>query len=448
MELNNLLIINSVNSGISLIMGVIMLFLNRFSYKHGTGYWASGALVIGIGLLIKAVFPSFESFVIAGFPIFVTIGFYLYLAGIWKFKGKKINCWIMIGIPVLDVLQTILFFKIFPFYKIHLGLHYLFITIYFLLAISEMIRLNTDQKYLKNIFLLNALSFAISLVIVLLGFSILFTTPNINPLQVNPTVIITFIINGFLMISLTFGFLTAVNLRLNMELEGQVKSNTKFLSIIAHDLRGPIGNITSFLDLLQNETELSEKDRKRYLKLLNVLSQSTFHLLQNLLEWATKSKNLNKFKSERIELSLIVSGNIDFFKCATALKSIDLKFTEVEKIAVLGNSNMIQTIVRNLISNAIKFTPNGGTITITTEKKSEKGRLTVSDTGQGMAPEVINSFYKFETNTSTIGTNGEVGSGLGLVLCKELASRMNGIIKIESDVGIGTKVIIDFPLVE
>ncbi len=446
MELNNLLIINIVNSGISLIMGFIMLFLNQFSYKLGTGYWASGALIIGVGLLIKAVFPTFDSFVIAGFPIFVTIGFYLYLAGIWKFKGENINYWIMIGIPVLDVLQTILFFKIFPFYRIQLGLHYLFITIYFLLAIFQMIRLNSDQKYLKNIFLVNAFSFAISLAIVLIGFYILITTPIIDPLQVNPTVIITFIINGFLMIALTFGFLTAVNLRLNMELEGQVKSNTKFLSIIAHDLRGPVGNITSFLDLLQNESDLSEKDRKKYLKLLNVLSQSTFHLLQNLLEWATKSKNLNKFKSERIELGQIISGNIDLFKSAVLLKSIDLKFIEAEKIAVSGNSNMLQTIVRNLISNAIKFTPKGGTITIATEKTPGKVRLTVSDTGQGMKPETINSFFKFETNTSTIGTNGEVGSGLGLVLCKELASRMNGIIDIESDVGVGTKVIIDFPL--
>lgn len=311
-----------------------------------------------------------------------------------------------------------------------------------------MIRLNSDHKYLKNIFLLNALSFAVSLVIVLLGFYILITTSNINPLQVNPTVIITFIINGFLMIALTFGFLTAVNLRLNMELEGQIKSNTKFLSIIAHDLRGPVGNISSFLDLLQNETEISEQERKKYLKLLNVLSQSTFHLLQNLLEWATKSKNLNKFKSERIELGQIVTGNIDFFKGATSLKSIDLKYIEAKKVIVSGNSNMLQTIVRNLISNAIKFTPTGGTITITTEETHGKVRLTVSDTGQGMKPEVINSFYKFETNTSTIGTNGEVGSGLGLVLCKELASRMNGIINIESDIGAGTKVIIDFPLVE
>lgn len=425
-----------------------MLFLNRYSFKHGTGYWASGALIIGFGLLIKAVFPNYDSFAIAGFPIFVTIGFYLYLAGIWKFKGKKINYWIMIGIPVLDALQTIVFYEIFPLYRIQSGLHFLFLILYFSLAIFEMIRLNSDQKYLRNIFLLNALSFAISLVIVLLSFYIVFTIPNFSPLQVNNMVIILLIINGFLMISLTFGFLTAVNLRLNKELEGQVESNTKFLSIIAHDLRGPVGNITVFLDLLQNETELSEKERKKYLKLLNILSQSTFHLLQNLLDWATKSKNLNRFKSERIELGEIISGNIDFFKSTTALKSINFNFIEGEQTFVSGNSNMLKTIVRNLVSNAIKFTPEGGTITITTEKTPGKVRLTVSDTGQGMKPDAINSFNKFETNTSTNGTNGEVGSGLGLVLCKELVSRMNGIINIESEIGVGTKVIIDFPWVK
>ena len=267
-------------------------------------------------------------------------------------------------------------------------------------------------------------------------------------MQATNAAIVLFIINGFIMISLTFGFLTAVNIRLTRELEGQIKSNAKFLSIIAHDLRGPIGNITSFLDLLQNKTELNEKERKRYLKILNGLSQSTFHLLQNLFEWATKSKDINEFERERIELGQIISVNIDFFKSAAFLKSINIKFDEEEKIFISGNSNMLQTVVRNLISNSIKFTPNGGEITITTTKTSHKVRLTISDTGQGMKPETINSSFKFETNNSTIGTNGEVGSGLGLVLCKELVSRMNGIIDIESHVGVGTKVMIDFPLGE
>ncbi|MDD4149311.1 MAG: HAMP domain-containing sensor histidine kinase [Bacteroidales bacterium] len=447
MDINILTIIYIINSGISLIMGFIMLFQNRYSIKLGTGYWASGALIIGVGFLLKALFPINNLFNFTELPILFTIGLYLYLAGIWKFKDKKFNYWILIGIPILDVLQTVIFYFIFPSVPIQSGIHYVVLIVYFLLAIFEMIRLNSDQKYLKKIFLLNAFAFAISLVFMLFLFYILITAPIIEPLQATNAAIITFIVNGFIMISLTFGFLTAVNIRLTRELTGQLKSNSKFLSIIAHDLRGPVGTITNFLELLQNETELNEDERKIYLNILSDLSQSTFHLLQNLLEWGTKSKNINNFKNERIELTQIITVSMDFFKSAAFLKSIDIKFTEDDKTYILGDSNMLQTIVRNLISNAIKYTPKGGTIEITTKNTSHKVRLTISDTGQGMKPEAIDSFFKFETNSSTMGTNGEVGSGIGLVLCKELTSRMNGIIVIESDVGVGTKVIIDFPLI-
>lgn len=448
MELDNLIITNIINSGISLIMGFIMLFQNSYSIKLGVRYWASGAIIIGIGFWLKVIFPFNNYLNAVGFPILLTIGLYLYLAGIWKFKNKKFNYWILIGIPILDILQTNIFYIILPSFLIKSGIHCLVLTIYFLLAIIEMIRLNPDQKYLKKVFLLNAFAFAISLILILLLFYAIITTPNIETMQVTNATIIVFIISGFIMISLTFGFLTAVNIRLNRELEGQIKSNTKFLSIIAHDLRGPVGNIKNFLDLLQNETELNEKERKRYFKILDGLSQSTFHLLQNLFEWATKSKNINNFERTRIELGQIISVNIDFFKSLAFLKSINIKFDKEEKIFISGNSNMLQTIVRNLISNSIKFTPNGGEITITTKKTSHKVRLTISDTGQGMKQEAINSSFKFETNPTTIGTNGEVGSGIGLALCNELVSKMNGIINIESIVGVGTKIIIDFPVVE
>jgi len=445
MELNNLLILNIMNSGISLIMGFYMFFLQRTSFKLGTGYWATGSLIIGVGLLTKAIFPSESSFVIAGSPILITIGLYLYLAGIWKFKESKIHKWVIIGIPVLDILQSIIFFGFSHSYRIQIGLHLFFLVIYCILALIEMIRLNNNQKYLKNIFRLNAFSFTIFLVLLLLNIYALITSPNINPLKLSNTVILMQIISGFVMIALTFGFLSAVNIRLNKELNGQLDSKTKFLSIIAHDLRSPVGNIMNFLDLLQNEDDLNEKEKKEYLKILNTLSQSTFHLLQNLLEWATKSKNLNNFESERIELSQMVSSNINIFRSSSVLKSINLNFKEGKQTYILGNTNMLQTIVRNLVSNAIKFTPEGGTINISSEKVLNNVRLIVADTGRGIEPEIIESLFKFETCQSKTGTNGEVGSGLGLVLCKELVSSNNGVIKIESTVGVGTKVIVEFP---
>lgn len=425
-----------------------MFFLQRNSLKLGTGYWATGSLIIGAGLLFRVIFPVESLLSSIGTPISITIGLYLYLAGIWRLKEKRIIKWIIIGFPILDIIQSIIFYNILFSNRIRIGLHLIFVIIYCLIAIFEMFRLNSAQKYLKEIFRLNAFSFIIFLALLVLNVYVIIVKADFNPFGLTNNIILIHIISGFVMIALTFGFLSAANIRLNTEYEGQVKSNTKFLSIIAHDLRGPVGNITSFLDLLQNDDVLNENERKEYLKILKMLSHSTFHLLQNLLEWAAKSKNLNKCKSEKIELSQLINSTTDISKGSIVLKSINFKLIEGKQTYIYGNANMLQTIVRNLVSNAIKYTPKGGAITITSEKIRNKVRLIVADTGQGIKPEIINSLFKFETNTSTIGTNGEVGSGLGLVLCKELVSNMNGEINIESHVGVGTKVIVDFPSIE
>ena len=129
-------------------------------------------------------------------------------------------------------------------------------------------------------------------------------------------------ISGFVMIALTFGFLSAVNMQLSNDLRNQLKSRNRFFSIIAHDLRGPVGNIMNVLDLLENEPELTESDRKEFMKTINTLSQSTYHLLLNLLEWASKSKDLGKFETEVLNLNQIVSENLFFFKSSAALNPL------------------------------------------------------------------------------------------------------------------------------
>lgn len=424
-----------------------MFFLQRNSLSKGPGYWTLGAVIIGVGLLLKVILPVDHFFSIALFPIFLTIGLYFYLAGIWKFKEKSINKWILIGIPLLDVMQTIVFLKIFPSRPIQIGLHTLVLLTYSMLGFVEMVRLSSNQKHLRKIFMLNAFSFVALMLIMFLFIYALIINPNIDPLKISNAVIISQIISGFLMISITFGFLSAVNIQLNKELEDQLKSKTKFLSIIGHDLRGPVGNIITFLGLLQDESDLDEEERKHYLGILNTLSQSTFHLLQNLLEWATKSRNLNEFESERIDLNQVISGNINLFKSSTAVKSIKLEINEGEHTYIQGNADSIHSVVRNLVSNAVKYTPVGGTITITSERVTNNIRLTVSDTGQGIKPEIIDSLFDFGATKSAMGTNGELGSGLGLVLCKELVSNNDGIIEIESREGVGTKVIVEFPSV-
>ena len=448
MQIQAFQILTIMNSGISLIMGLYMLFLRRSTAGNGTGYWAAGSLVIGVGLLFRLIPPAdgYLSLVCPG--VFVTLGLYLYLAGIWEFKEKKVLKWMIIGLPLADAIQSLILFFIFQSFRIQMSLHILFLFFYCLIAIYEMFKLTPGQKYLKSIFQINAISLFVFSVLLLLNMLAVLINPDFNPSTISDSGIILHIISGFVMIALTFGFFTVVNMKLDRELRSQLKSKTRFFSIIAHDLRGPIGNIMNFLELLENESDFDKNQRKEFLQALNTLSRSTFLLLQNLLEWANKSKDLSKYENERLELNKIAKENIDFFKSLAAIKSISIEFNKEHDIFISGNSNMLLTIIRNLISNAIKFTPEGGKISINTQKIEDKVRLIIIDTGEGIQPEILNSIHRFEDNVSTRGTSGEVGSGLGLVLCKEFVAQNKGTLRFDSQPGEGTTVTVEFPAVK
>lgn len=442
-ELNILII---VNSGITIIMSLYIFFLYKNSAGvKGTFFWALGALIIGIGLLLKLFNSSniFISFIVP--PLFITIGLYFYLAGILHFKEKKINKWLVFGIPILDISQSIVFYQFIPSHKIRIILHLVILAFYCIIALYEMFKITHQQKYLKKIFLINAFSLAIFLVILLVNVFAVFNNLNFDPFEVNKAVVIMFILSGFIMISLTFGFLSAVNLQLYTELKGQLKSNTKFFAIIAHDLKGPVGTIMNFLNLLNTKKSLKEEQKQQFLEKIELLSVSTFHLLQNLLEWAVKSKNIIRFEKEIIDLDKLIKSSLPFFKSTADFKLISIEYNAESKSFIKGSPKMIETIIRNLISNAIKFTPAQGKITITTTTEKEKIYLQVSDTGIGISAKNIDDLFTFENNKSTPGTAGEVGSGLGLVLCKEFAKKNNGTLYIKSILNKGTDVIIEFP---
>jgi len=425
-----------------------MLLLRRKTTGNGTGFWASGSLVIGFALLFRLIPPynGYLSMVAPG--VLVTVGLYLYLAGIWKFKQRKIHYPIIVGIPVADFLQSLVFFFVFHSFRLQLAIHVLFLSVYCVIAIIEMFKLPPEQNFLKQIFRINAFSFFIFFLLLMINLAAVLVNESINPHQISNSGIILHIISGFVMIALTFGFLSAVNMQLSSDLQNQLKSRNRFFSIIAHDLRGPVGNIMNFLDLMENEPELTEKERKKFMETLYTLSQSTYNLLLNLLEWASKSKNLSNYESEVLDLNRIVSENLSFFKSSAALKSIDVEFNQGHDISLNGNKNMLQTIVRNLVSNAVKFTPEKGRISISTTKTGDKIRLQITDTGRGMDEKTLQSLHRFKQGQTTQGTHGEKGSGLGLVLCNEFVGFHNGTLRYESQPGAGTTVIAEFPPAE
>lgn len=436
------------NAGISIIMGLYMLFLQKRTIKRGVAYWAAGSLVVGMGVLCRLFTVASGSHGMIGFTLLVTAGLYLYLAGIWVFCKKPVNWGILIGLPSFCLIQSVVTLKVFYFPRLQIFLYYLGMAVFCVLAIIQLWNTGKKEAYLRKIFKINAGVLMLFICMLAWDFVELILDPGMRLVSSENEVLLVFVMCGFLMIAVSFGFLTAVNLQLDREVKSQLESKNKFFSIIAHDLRGPVGNIMTFLNVLTKEQDLNEHDQKKYLEITNSLSCSTFQLLQNLLAWATNSKDINKFKRENIDLKGLVDENLAFFESSAAVKSIHFSYhSSNESTCIYGNSDMLLTVIRNLFSNALKFTPNGGCIDVCAKKVQDKVQLVVADSGTGMPQETVDALLQTKQVVSKKGTDGEVGSGLGFVLCKDFVHQNKGKLFVTSELNKGTKVVIEFPSV-
>ena len=215
----------------------------------------------------------------------------------------------------------------------------------------------------------------------------------------------------------------------------------KFISIIAHDLKGPIGTMIPIVKLLHEEAEKSENkilaDMAGY---LSKISETTYKLLEDLLYWAKFQRGEIKCISEVIEVHNVIEEIIDMFGVIAKNKGINIYDEIDDKFQIEADIQMTKVVIRNIISNAIKFTPENGKIVIRVYNKNEKNIIEVEDSGVGISQDRIDKLFKISEIYSTKGTDGEKGTGLGLVICREFMEKQGGIIEIESKVGKGTKI--------
>ncbi|MCT4615339.1 MAG: HAMP domain-containing histidine kinase [Marinifilaceae bacterium] len=211
----------------------------------------------------------------------------------------------------------------------------------------------------------------------------------------------------------------------------------KMFSLIAHDLRGAVGNISNGLRMLvvDNDLQLSQKERYDFLESIFHASNNAFELLENLLVWSKNQSDELKAKFEEFDLETIVDSNLDLHCDIASLKFINLVKDIDAKYKVYGDSNMINTVIRNLISNAIKFTQKGGKICIKCTEINNMISINIIDDGVGMTPEQIK---KIEYGYTTNGTNNEKGSGLGLSLINEFLEINKSKLEISSEAGKGS----------
>lgn len=214
----------------------------------------------------------------------------------------------------------------------------------------------------------------------------------------------------------------------------------KFFSIVAHDLRNPFNAILGFSDLIIEQ--IKDKDYEGSNESAEYVHQSAYsayELLENLLTWSRSQTGSILFKPEKLELKALVDKNMTLLKNSADIKGIMLLSTITTDCIVYADKEMVLTILRNLITNAIKFSNVDDRITIEAEDSGERITIHVTDTGIGINDKIIGKLFKVDESVKSTGTAKETGTGLGLILCKEFVAHHKGEIRVESKEGVGSR---------
>ena len=228
------------------------------------------------------------------------------------------------------------------------------------------------------------------------------------------------------------------------ELQELNATKDKFFSIIAHDLRDPV---VAFMGLTEMMADDSQKNSAKFtpdeIKMLLVRmmnsSRKIFSLLENLLEWSLIQRGMISFTPELLNLSESVNESLAALSESAKIKEIEFTLNISEVLNVYADANMFSTIIRNLAANAVKFTPKGGKVIVSAkQEENSMVEIAVSDTGIGMSKKILGRLFRLDINTGRHGTEGESGTGLGLLLCKDFVEKNGGKIYVDSEEGKGS----------
>ncbi len=435
-----------VATSVTLLAAILLIYLESISKQiKGPKWWSLGSFLVCLGIILFAYhgfFGKYIAFVIGGTSII--LGVLFYKTGLKRYNNKQINHRQIIIIAFINFLQGSTFTLIYPSEEIRMII-YSIISIYvaFLLLIEF---LSPESKSIKKISIVGILvagfygiTMAVRIIFVFI----------INPEHAAAEILITKILFYIIILSqiaLAFVFITLFNIKLSDELKDQLVNRDKFFSIISHDLNGPVRTMSDMLRIINNN-ELFNKDRQqKLLSELEKISNSTSHLLQNLLQWSKNQINSIKVSQKNFDLTDMIEQNIMLIEQNANYKSIKINYQSDYKINCFADPMMIDTILRNLLSNAIKFTPENGIVDISLIRENGHAIIGIKDSGKGIKNEVLDKLNDNQPLLSSYGTNGEKGSGLGLLLCKDFIEKNNGIMKINSVKNQGTEIKITLPV--
>jgi len=234
--------------------------------------------------------------------------------------------------------------------------------------------------------------------------------------------------------------------RISAELRELNASKDKFFSIIAHDLKSPFTGLLGYSEILNEDLEsLTREQLKTYFNEIHSSAKSIYKLLNNLLEWSWISIGNQSFDPKKIDAAKLIREVINLLSSNAANKSIEIIFNVDDKLFINADETMIRSVVQNLLSNAIKFTPRNGHINISLTGTPDEVAIIVQDSGVGIREDEIANLFRLDKHSSTLGTEKEKGTGLGLLIAKELVEKNGGTISVQSKINDGTIFRILFP---
>jgi PAS domain S-box-containing protein len=234
----------------------------------------------------------------------------------------------------------------------------------------------------------------------------------------------------------------------NEQLQTSNAEKDKFFSILAHDLKGPLSAFLGATQILAEEIQSMTLDEIKEITVsMKESAINVYGLLENLLEWSGLKRGMMDFAPETFNVKQKITTSVEVLTESARKKKIKINYSLPEDLEIYADSHMFETVIRNLVSNAIKFTTKSGEISVlATATPDNNVEIKICDTGMGMNRELISKLFLINEKTSRKGTDGEPSSGLGLLLCKEFIEKLNGKIRVESEEGKGSTFSFTLPL--
>lgn len=233
--------------------------------------------------------------------------------------------------------------------------------------------------------------------------------------------------------------------RANNELTKSNSEKDRFFSILAHDLKSPFSGLLGLLDMLNSDDDINEDERREMISALDSSAKNLYSLLENLLEWSRIKRDAIKYNPRNMKMAKPLKSILSLLQAQAEMKDISFENNIDEQHEFLADEMMVSTILRNLMTNAIKFTSPGGKIELSSSVTNDYFQICVSDNGVGMNEETLGKLFKIDEDITSLGTSSEKGTGLGLILCKEFAKIQGGNIEAESEPNKGSRFILSLP---